>query len=388
MIERFVLHLVNELADQFPAVLILGPRQCGKTTLAKHFLSGEYFDFEKPSDYEIFADNIEFSLSRFQEPLIFDEAQIMPELFPVLRSKIDDLRERCGRFYLLGSVNPELIKSISESLAGRVGILELTPFLYSETTSLEIEFPEFWLRGGYPDALKEIKASRWIHWQENYIRTFIERDIPRHGKKISARRMRRLFAMIAHLHGGILNSSELGKSLDISYHTVNDYLDILEGYYLIRRLQPYHSTIKKRTVKSPKIYVRDSGVLHYLLGISNERLLLESPKRGHSWESMMIEQLIGMEQMINTGSQFYFYRTHAGADIDLIVDRGMEKIGYEFKCSMSVGKKDFMNLKNGIREGIIDRGFLLYSGERSYDISSQLRITNAEILLKSGRSRD
>ncbi|OGL43992.1 MAG: hypothetical protein A2161_21025 [Candidatus Schekmanbacteria bacterium RBG_13_48_7] len=381
MIQRSAVKFIHSLAEQFPAILILGPRQCGKTTLAKHYLRGEYFDLERPSDYEIFADNIEFAISQFKGPLIFDEAQMMPDLFPVLRSLIDQKRNQNGRFYVLGSVNPALIRNISESLAGRVGILELTPFLYPEVRSTGIDLQTYWLRGGYADALKEDRAARWKLWQENYVRTFIERDIPRQNVKISSIQMRRLFTMIAHQHGGILNSSELGRSLGISYHTVNDYLDIQEGHYLIRRLQPYHPTIKKRIVKSPKVYIRDNGVLHYLLGISSVRNLQESPKRGNSWESLLIEQLIAMEQLRNIGSQFFYYRTHAGAEIDLIVDRGEEKIGYEFKCAMSAGKKDSLNLKNGIEEGIIHKGFLVYLGERKYEIMQDLVVINAEEIL-------
>jgi len=383
MIKRQAEIMVRELARQFPAVLILGPRQCGKTTLAKYFLEGEYFDLEKPSDQQIFLDDIEFALRRLQPPLIIDEAQTLPELFPVLRSMIDLDRQRTGSYYLLGSVNPALIKHISESLAGRVGIIELTPLLFSEISNLKIAFTDFWLKGGFPDALKEKENSKWQRWQDNYLRTFIERDVPRYGVKMSPIQIRRLMVMLAHQHGGLLNASDLGRSLGVSYHTIGNYLDLMEGHFLIRRLPPYFPNIKKRIVKSPKIYIRDSGVLHNLLGVSSEKSLLESPKRGSSWEGFMIEQIINREMLERPGSLFYFLRTHAGAEIDLIIDRGSERIGYEFKCSVSVVKRDWTNLQAGIEQGVTHRGFVVYMGERDFPVTEAIRVVNGENVLIS-----
>ncbi len=383
MIKRQAEIMVQELSQQFPAVLILGPRQCGKTTLAKYFLKGEYFDLERPSDQQLFLEDIEFALHRFEPPLIIDEAQTLPELFPALRSMIDLDRQQTGRYYLLGSVNPVLVKHISESLAGRVGIVELTPFLFSEITDLEIDLPGFWLKGGFPDALKEKDESKWQRWQENYIRTFIERDIPRYAAKISSIQIRRLMGMLSHQHGGLLNASDLGRSLGVSYHTILSHLELMEGHFRVRRLPPYFPNIKKRIVKSAKVYIRDSGILHYLLGISSERSLLESPKRGSSWEGLMIEQIISREMLQRAGSLFYFYRTHAGAEIALIIDRGTERIGYEFKCSVSVGKRDWANLQAGIDEGVIHRGFVAYMGERDFPVTEHISVANGEKLLLS-----
>ncbi len=383
MIKRRAQNMVQELSQQFPAVLILGPRQCGKTTLAKHFLKGEYFDLERPSDQQIFVDDIEFALRRFDTPLILDEAQTLPELFPALRSMIDLDRQQTGRYYLLGSVNPALVKHISESLAGRVGIVELTPFLFSEITGLKIDLTDFWLKGGFPDALKEKEGSKWQRWQENYIRTFVERDIPRYGVKISPIQIRRLMGMLAHQHGGLFNASDLGRSLGVSYHTIRSHLDLMEGHFLVRRLPPYFPNIRKRIVKSAKVYIRDSGVLHYLLGISSERSLLESPKRGSSWEGSMIEQIISREMLQRAGSLFYFYRTHAGAEIDLIIDRGSERIGYEFKCSVSTGKRDWANLQAAIDEALIHKGLVVYMGERNFPVTEQISVVHGGKLLLS-----
>ncbi len=379
MIKRIAEKNVAAMAEQFPAVLLLGPRQCGKTTLAKGVLDGIYFDLEKPSDYEMFAVDSELVLGRFDESLILDEAQELPSLFSVLRSVIDEDRKQNGRFYLLGSVNPALIRQVSESLAGRVGMVELTPFLYSETASLELA--ECWLRGGYPEVAFESVVDRRTRWLEQYIQALVQRDLAGYGLKTSPQEMRRFLGMLAHVHGGLLNASELGRSLSVTYHTVGSHLDILEGHFLIRRLQPWHSNMGKRLVKSPKLYVRDCGVLHYLLGIRTERDLLQSPWRGASWEGFLIEQIIALEQLFYTGSQFWFYRTQAGAEIDLVVERGGERIGFEFKCGASVSRGDASGLKAGIDDGVVSRGYIIYAGKRSYPIAENIEALPAELLL-------
>lgn len=368
-------------------MLVLGPRQCGKTTLAKHCVHGRYLDLEKPSDVQVFAEDIEFALRRISAPVILDEAQALPALFPVLRSLIDESRHGHGRFFLLGSVSPELMKNISETLAGRVGIIELTPFLFSEIAARKnADLINLWLYGGFPDAFLTQDAAKWQDWQESYIRTFIERDVARHGLKMSALEMRRLMVMVAHSHGGILNASNLGRSLGHSYHTVQRILDVLEGYFLVRRLPPYHANLGKRLVKAPKLYVRDTGILHYLLGICVEEQLLQSPARGNSFEGLMIEQIASLEALTHPGSGFYYFRTHAGAEIDLVVDRGQTSIGYEFKCAISTTARDWAHLKAGIADGVIQKGLVVYIGDKSFAVSDNVSVVSAGALLSGNES--
>jgi predicted AAA+ superfamily ATPase len=381
MIPRAARSLVAALAAQFPAVLVLGPRQCGKTTLARHFIEGTYFDLERPSDYQVFAADVELALSRIAGPLVLDEAQRIPGLFSVLRSFIDQERNRTGRFYLLGSVNPALVRQVSESLAGRVAIAELTPFLYPEVADRVADLGEYWLRGGYPDACLEADAERWLRWHEQYVQALVERDLAGYGLRTSPFEMRRFLGMLAHLHGGLLNASDLGRSLGVTYHTVGHYLDLLEGHFLVRRLQPWAANLGKRLVRTPKVYVRDSGLLHYLLGIRSERDLLQSPRRGASWEGCLVEQLIALEKLHHAGSQFWFYRTRTGVEIDLIVERGGRRTGYEFKCAASVNPSDASGLVAGLADGVITEGLVVYFGTRRYPLVAGVEALPATTLL-------
>jgi len=387
MIPRSAESRLKRLASQFPAVIMLGPRQCGKTTLARHFVDGRYFDFEKPSDLQVFTGDIEYALRELKGPLILDEAQILPPLFPVLRSLIDESRRSHGRYFLLGSVSPDLVRNISETLAGRVGILELTPFLFSEVAGRRgVKLETLWLRGGFPDAFLARDAESWQAWQESYVRTFVERDVARHRLTLSSSEVRRLVTMLAHSHGGVLNYSSLGRSLGYSYHTMQSLLELLEGYFLVRRLAPYHANVGKRLVKAPKAYIRDSGILHHLLGIRDMEALVTSPARGNSFEGFMIEQIIALENLHRAGSTFYFFRTHAGAEVDLLIDRGQTRIGFEFKAGVSTGPEDWAHLQAGIADKIIDRGILVYNGTRAFAVSEEIRVAPAAEILTDPRS--
>ena len=374
---------------EFPAVLILGPRQCGKTTLARYAVEGSYFDLELPSHYQAFAADPEIALRGVAKPVVLDEAQSLPELFPVLRSLIDEHRGVPGRFLLLGSVNPGLLRNISESLAGRVGILDLTPFVYPEVSGeAGVDFAAYWLRGGFPDACLQEDPGAWQRWQEAYVRTFVERDIPRHGLHASPQSMRRFMTMLAHLHGGLLNASELGRAMGVNYHTVQNYLDIAEGHYLVRRLPAWSGNLKKRLVKSPKVYIRDSGVLHHLLGIAGHEALLTSPKRGYSLEGCMIEQIIALERRRTPGAAFSFYRTSAGAEVDLVVERAADSIGYEFKTALSVSRADAAGLRAALGDHVIRQARVVHLGEACFSLGDGVQAMGVDSLLAELKASD
>ena len=292
MIERRYATQLRRLLRQFPAVTVLGPRQCGKTTFIRQALSGwTYLDLERPSDATPLAADPEARLQQLGEQVIFDEAQRVPEFFPVLRSVIDARRTRMGRFVLLGSASPSLIRDISESLAGRTAFLDLAPFRWDEVARRRNlrELMTLWFRGGFPDAYLEGDGrARWT-WLESYTRTFIERDLAALGIEVSTVQMRKLWTMLAHCNGGVWNASQLASSLGVSYHTVNRYVDILEQTFLVRKLPPFSANVGKRLVKSPKVYFRDTGLLHYFLGIQDEPTLGVHPARGLSWEAFLID---------------------------------------------------------------------------------------------------
>ena len=336
MIER-ALHprLMDTLAD-YPAVALLGPRQAGKTTLAQTIgdewmskASGGsvYLDLESPGDRQKLT-NPEAYLRLHQDRLvILDEVQQMPALFEALRGLIDQGRrskrgansagigDGNGRFLLLGSASGELLRQSSESLAGRIAYLELPPLQVRELAADQLDL--LWLRGGFPDSFLAKSAAKSLAWRNNLISTYLERDIPSYGTRIPAQTLRRLWTMVAHQQGGLLDVSQLGKNLMMDAKTVNRYLDMLVDLMLLRRLQPWHSNVGKRLVKSPKLYVRDSGLTHALLGIASHDALLSHPVVGNSWEGFAVETLLNCAP-INTSSGFY--RSSNGAEIDLLLD--------------------------------------------------------------------
>jgi uncharacterized protein len=332
MWNRSAIPSLERLWQQFPAVAILGARQVGKTTLARQFLpAAAYCDLEEPLTRQLFEEQPRFQIeNRAPGPLILDEAHQVPALFAALRGIIDQQRGHTGRFCILGSAQPTLIRTVSESLAGRVGILDLDPLCAQETATGEpvLDWRTLWLRGGFPDAAK----GDFRLWWESYLRTFVERDLPQLGLRPQPVLLRRLLTMLAHLHGGLLNMTNLGKSLGISHNTVSHYLDVLEQTFIIRRLPPWFRNIGKRLTKSPKIYLRDSGLLHHLLNISTDGDLWHHPALGRSWEGFVLEEIIRREKMAHPHTQFYFWRTAAGAEADLVLDRGDALIAVEVKC--------------------------------------------------------
>jgi uncharacterized protein len=343
------------LVRQFPAVLILGPRQVGKTTLARAAVPGAtYLDLEQPGLRQLFADDplfqIESRLPGKPGTLILDEVQSVPGVFPALRGLIDRDRRRHGRFILLGSAQPALIRQVSESLAGRVGILELDPLTVAEVApgTPKKRWTDVWLRGGFPDALR----GNFREWWEAYLRTFLERDLPQLGVQAEPLFLRRLLTMLAHAQGGILNASSLGSSLGVSHHTIVRHLDILEQTFLIRRLQPYFRNIGKRLVKAPKVYLRDSGLLHHLLNLSTLDEVRNHPGHGASWETFVLEDLLRREKLAHPHAQFFFWRTADGAEIDLVIERGSTRFAVEIKA----GRGDKVHAARALDKAMNDVG--------------------------------
>ncbi|MEQ8551376.1 MAG: ATP-binding protein [Cyclobacteriaceae bacterium] len=333
MILRSLRDNAKNILQNFPVLGLVGSRQVGKTTLAKslvhHYKKAIYLDLESTSDSEKLA-NAETFFKQFHDHLIIiDEIQRDRSLFPILRSIID-LDRRPSRFILLGSASPELIRNSSESLAGRIGYLELCPLNILEVDPAK-DLDRLWLLGGYPPSFLNPEISSV--WLDNYIRTYLERDLPMLGLNANPVTTRRLWTMLAHLNGNTINYSELAKSLDISNQKVKSYIDFLEQSFLIRQLPPYFSNTKKRLVKSPKIYVRDSGILHHLLGVSSELELFGHPKFGSSWEGFVIEQIYQYKKI---NHQLHFYRTQDGAELDVVITKGgIPAAGIEVKYGAS-----------------------------------------------------
>jgi len=326
---------LRALARQFPAVLILGPRQVGKTTLTRAaFPQAPYLDLEQPGVRQLFTADplfqIESRLPGKSGALVLDEVQCVPEIFAALRGLIDRDRRRNGRFILLGSAQPTLIRQVSESLAGRVGILELDPLTVAEVApgTPKRAWTDLWLRGGFPDALR----GNFREWWEAYLRTYLERDLPQLGVRADPLFLRRLLTMLAHAQGGMLNASSLGASLGVSHHTIARHLDILEQTFLIRRLPPFFRNVGKRLVKAPKVYLRDSGLLHHLLNLGTLDEVRNHPVHGASWETFVLEDVIRREKLRHPHAQFFFWRTADGAEIDLVVERGSARVAVEIKA--------------------------------------------------------
>jgi predicted AAA+ superfamily ATPase len=333
LIERKIESFVNENLSVFPAVAILGSRQCGKSTLVKMLYQNSdaylYLDLQNLDDLNKLREPVLFFQANQDATICLDEIQLVPELFSVLRSEIDRNR-RPGRFILLGSASQDLIQKTSESLAGRVGLIELTPFTIEEVEqNANFELNKCWFRGGYPDSYLASSDRGSVLWRENFLRTYIERDIPQLGFQIPALQLRRLLTMCAHNQGQLFNSSKLGESLGVTYQTVRRYIDLMEQTFIIRSLPPFEKNIKKRLVKSPKIYVRDSGLLHRLLQVDDFNSLMGNPVFGASWEGFVIENIISSLR----DCRFSFYRSATGDELDLLIERGNRTIAVECKAS-------------------------------------------------------
>ncbi len=334
-IPRLVKSQVSEYMKLFPVVAILGPRQCGKSTLAKeigkdieNFI---YIDLENPADrFRINDLSLFFNLNK-GATICIDEAQLMPHLFPELRSIIDQDR-RNGQILLLGSASRALVNKSSESLAGRIGYLELSPFSYPEIYDNGQEtMVRHWIRGGFPLSFLAENDRFSEIWRKQYLQSYLERDLVLAGNSIPLLTIQRLLQMLANHHGQLLNSSQLGNSLGLNYHTIRNYIDFFEKSFITRTLQPFAPNLNKRLNKSPKVYIRDSGILHNLLDVSNINQLLGHPVYGFSWEGYAIENIINAAPDWQT----WFYRTATGNEIDLLLTKGNKILGFEFKATLS-----------------------------------------------------
>ncbi len=379
---------LQRLLRRFPAAAILGARQCGKTTLVRRlFPHADFFDLERPSDVQRLEADPEYVLRHLKSPVVIDEAHRLPALFPILRALIDEKPHHHGRFVLLGSAHFSLARDVSESLAGRIAFVDLHPFAYAEIAGHDISLAELWLRGGFPDPCLRLTPGSRADWMDGYFRTFVERDLGALSVEVSPSQMRRLWYMMVHAHGGIWNASEFGRSLGLSYHTVNRYADILEQGFLIRRLQPYFVNIGKRLVRSPKLYLTDSGLLHALCGVESTAQLDVHPRRGASWEGFVIEQIIRRETLVHPSSRFYFWRTADGYEIDLIVERDREVIGVEIKVGTRIDPRDWKALQYALENLKLARAWLVNQGEATYSPLEGIQVTSAEQLFTASKWR-
>lgn len=354
-------------------VALVGPRQAGKTTLARRFVptqSPNYFDLESPADVARLVEPMT-ALAGLRGVVVIDEIQRRPDLFPVLRV-LADRKPLPARFLLLGSASPALLQQSSESLAGRLEVIEIGGFLLAEVGAAALE--RHWRRGGFPRALLSRSELESWTWRDQFIRTFLERDVPQLGIGIAAPTLLRFWTMVAHYHGQIWNNAEPARSLGVSEPTVRRHLDALAGVFMIRQLLPWHENLAKRQIKSPKVYVRDSGLLHHLLGIRTHADLVRHPKSGASWEGYVVEQVL----RTLSPDDAYFWGTHGGAELDLLLFRRNRRYGVEVK------RADAPQLTPSMRNATNDLGLerlvVIYPGSRRYTLGRQVSVVPVEEL--------
>jgi len=366
MIQRtHYLDQLEKAVRRSPVTALLGPRQCGKTTLARQFAEGRqatFFDLESVPDRRRLQ-NPELMLGGLAGLVVLDEIQEMPELFAVLRVQVDK-PENQARFLILGSASPDVIKSASETLSGRVEFVELGGFDLSETGSDAWE--TLWLRGGFPRSYLAASEDDSRAWREGFIRSFLERDIPQLGINIPAVAMRRFWTMLAHYHGQTWNAAEIGRSMGLSDKTIRSYLDILTGTFMVRQLQPWYENLGKRQVKAPKIYIRDTGLLHSLLDIPDKHSLLGHPKVGASWEGFVLEQAL---QILRPAAA-YFWGTHSGGELDLVFELGGKRYGMEMKFNEAPALT--ASMRTAADELALDHLWIVYPGSEAYPVAENI----------------
>ena len=383
-ISRHLTDTIKKRLQNNPAVAILGPRQCGKTTLAGQIVKEQkrsvYLDLENPSDLAKLDDPLAFFDLHKDDLVCLDEIQRIPDLFVTLRSIIDK-RGRNAQFLILGSAGRDLIRQSSESLAGRIAYLSLTPFLFSEVeTARKDEIRRIWLRGGFPRSYLATNIDVSFEWRQDFIRTFLERDIGMLGFRMPPARVGRFWKMCAHSHGSLLNATKLADSLGVSSHTIRSYVDLLSHTFMVRLLLPDTPNLKKRLVKSPKIYIRDSGILHALLNIRTHDDLLSHPVLGSSYEGFAMENILALADKYEPS----FYRTSAGAEIDLILRKGRHTVAIELKSStVPRVSKGFWNALDDIGP---DRAYVVAPVHESYPMRGGVMVSPLqEIIAKLQR---
>jgi len=381
MIARGLESTIRQSLQSFPVVGLIGARQAGKTTLAKAIAGGPggeavYLDLERPSDLAKLSEGELYLEQHAGSLVILDEIQRKPELFPLLRALVD-AASRNGRFLVLGSASPDLLRQSSETLAGRIIYHELTPFTLGETANVDGDFHVLWWRGGYPRSFLAGGDEQSCLWREAFIQTHVERDVPNLGIRIEPARLRLFWQMLAHCHAQPWNASKVAASLGLSVPTIQRYLDVLQDTFMVRRLQPYHPNLKKRLVKSPKVYVRDSGLLHALLHIRDHATLLGHPSAGASWEGWLIEQVLAI---VPRDWEASFYQTSGGAEVDLLLHRpgGAAPLAVEMKHTLA--PRPTRGLRSALADLDNPAAFIVYPGTEFYPLDENIRALPAQQL--------
>ena len=376
MLKRWITKRLEKSISRNPAVALLGARQVGKTTLSKIIAKGMasiYLDLESPADLAKLTDPIEFLRENADKLIILDEIQRAPDLFMVLRGVIDNNHQQgrdVAQFLLLGSASMDLLRQSSESLAGRISYIEMTGFNVLEASAENQSIKKVWLRGGFPKSYLAKDDEMAMEWLEDLIRTYMERDVPQMGFNVPATTLRRLWTMLAHLQGETINTSKLATNLEVRRATINHYVDILTDLLLVRRVEPWHTNIKKRLVKSPRYYVRDSGILHRLLGIADYNALLSNPILGKSWEGFVVENI---HSVLPRLAETYFFRTAAGAEIDLVIKMPNAEV-WAVEIKHGVAPKLGKHYSQTCDDVGATHKYVVYGGDDEFPVGDNVRV--------------